>query len=458
MDANVVEMQYIQNPIARNGNLSSEIVYSNGKSGKNNGTLHTRSSNEIHVGQEEPDILYENSQTVEFEEEDKYFGNIRIKEKDEVFPDSFKDNSEVIVSMHNVHKTYLLGIEGVPALRGVSMSILKGEFVCIFGTSGGGKTTMLNIMGTIDKPTKGELRLCGTRVTSSTKDSELSLIRLKKVGFVFQTFNLLSSLSALENVEMPMILCGELSHENRRKRAIELLTTVGMGSRLHHLPTQLSGGEQQRVTIARAIANSPELLLLDEPTGDLDTVNTLIVMKLLTDLNQKEKITMVMVTHDVGLKNFADRILWMRDGKVQRTEIVPQWKREEAIRKVEEDLALALKKRETKSLQLTTEYRIPTDYHTHPKYVRRDIPSIASEKDDRQTVSIVDKINTYRDHEQNDPKGLDTIDNNGEESIDKKHIGTKKSDRLPEVPTAAFLLIDVDSDGILRKNQGEKGE
>lgn len=194
------------------------------------------------------------------------------------------------------------------------MTIKKGEFVCIFGTSGGGKTTMLNIIGTIDKPTKGELRLCGTSfyfffvflillgITQNTKDVELSLIRLQKIGFVFQTFNLLSSLSAIENVEMPMILNGVLSQSQRRSRAKELLELVGMGKRLDHLPSQLSGlhfftffsylkgGEQQRVTIARAIANNPEILLLDEPTGDLDSLNTHIVMQLLTQLNQKQSI------------------------------------------------------------------------------------------------------------------------------------------------------------------------
>jgi len=146
---------------------------------------------------------------------------------------------------------------------------------------------MLNIMGTIDKPTKGELKLCGVRINSSTKDFDLSMIRLQKIGFVFQTFNLLSSLTALENVEMPMILNGVLSAAERKQRATELLTMVGMGKRLDHVPSQLSGGEQQRVTIARAIANNPELLLLDEPTGDLDTVNTLVVLKLLMELNQK---------------------------------------------------------------------------------------------------------------------------------------------------------------------------
>eukprot|EP01117_Protostelium_nocturnum_P002712 TRINITY_DN1358_c0_g1_i1.p1 TRINITY_DN1358_c0_g1~~TRINITY_DN1358_c0_g1_i1.p1 ORF type:complete len:226 (+),score=101.03 TRINITY_DN1358_c0_g1_i1:35-679(+) len=210
-----------------------------------------------------PIVLEESSSvqvqtTIEFSE-DEYYGTTRVKKVGE-------DEPDVLVSMKNVHKTYLLGIEGVPALRGVDLTIKKGEFVVIYGTSGGGKTTMLNILGTIDKPTKGELRLAGTRITSNTKDEELSNIRLRKIGFVFQTFNLLSSLSALENVEMPMILNGVLNNDERKERSTQLLELVGMGERKDHVPSQLSGGEQQRVTIARAIANSPEILLLDEPT------------------------------------------------------------------------------------------------------------------------------------------------------------------------------------------------
>jgi len=298
--------------------------------------------------------------------EDEYFGNVRLQKEG-----NKTDDEDVLISMRNVHKTYLLGIEGVPALRGVSVSIKRGEFVCVFGTSGGGKTTLLNIMGTIDKPTKGELRLCGIRVTNNTKDIELSTIRLQKVGFVFQTFNLLSSLTAIENVEMPMILNGVLSETERKKRAKELLELVGMGKRLDHLPSQLSGGEQQRVTIARAVANSPSILLLDEPTGDLDSLNTHIVMKLLTELNQKNKITMVMVTHDVGLKNFADRIIWMRDGKIQRIENVPVQSKVDAIKKNEEDLQRLRNRKIRDSHGTKTEYRNPKEYLTHSFYLHQ---------------------------------------------------------------------------------------
>jgi putative ABC transport system ATP-binding protein len=245
---------------------------------------------------------------------------------------------DAIVSLDNLHKTYLLGVEGVPALRGVSLDVRRGEFLCIFGTSGGGKTSMLNIIGTIDKPTKGSLHICGERIAPNTPDSVTAGLRLRNIGFVFQTFNLLSSLSARENVEMPMILAGELSGAERRQRAVELLTRVGMGDRLDHLPAQLSGGEQQRVTIARALANEPDLLLLDEPTGDLDTVNSAIVMDLLLDLNKRDGITLIMVTHDVGLKWFSDRVIWMRDGKIKAVELVSDDKRDQVTEQLCDDL------------------------------------------------------------------------------------------------------------------------
>ena len=241
------------------------------------------------------------------------------------------EDSVEVIKLVNVHKTYLLGIEGVPALRGVGLTINDGEFITILGTSGGGKTTMLNIIGTIDKPSKGDVYICGLRIKANTKDSLLASIRLNKLGFVFQTFNLIGSLTALENVELPMQLQGKLSREEIRTRAEMLLNEVGLGTRMDHFPNQLSGGEQQRVTIARSIANKPKILLLDEPTGDLDTRSTDIVMKILVDLNQKEGITMVMVTHDVGLKAFSHRVVRMSDGKVHKIVETPQAARDEII-------------------------------------------------------------------------------------------------------------------------------
>jgi putative ABC transport system ATP-binding protein len=236
---------------------------------------------------------------------------------------------EDIVVVSNVHKTYLLGVEGVPALRGVSLRIRKGEFVVILGKSGGGKTSLLNIIGTIDKPTKGELSICKKRITAKTTDEEFATLRLRKIGFVFQTFNLISTMSAIENVSLPMVLDGRRSRDEIKKRAMELLNRVGISARATHLPSQLSGGEQQRVTIARAVANNPEILLLDEPTGDLDTKNSHIILKLLLDLNRKENITCVMVTHDQALKNYAHRVVHMMDGKIYRIEKISDKTRQE---------------------------------------------------------------------------------------------------------------------------------
>jgi len=243
-------------------------------------------------------------------------------------------DSHVVAELRNVHKTYLLGIEGVPALRGVSLSVHRGEVVLILGKSGGGKTTLLNMLGTVDKPSRGEVVLSGRRISSKTPDDVLASIRLHNLGFVFQTFNLLPSMTAVENVEMPMVLAGMLTKKERRARATDLLHRVGMGHRLDHFPSQLSGGEQQRVTIARALANKPPILLLDEPTGDLDTKNSDIVMDLLLSLNETDKTTLVMVTHDIGMKAFVNRVVRMVDGKVASIEEVDEAARAEAVSKL----------------------------------------------------------------------------------------------------------------------------
>lgn len=242
------------------------------------------------------------------------------------------------ITLRNIHKTYLIGIEGVPALRGVSLTIHKGEFLTIFGTSGGGKTTMLNIIGTIDAPSRGDVKIFDKLIRSNTTDQELSNIRLDKIAFVFQSFNLFPNLNVLENVEIPMKIKGLLSSSERRARALHLLTRVGLENRLNHFPNQLSGGEQQRVTIARALANKPEILLLDEPTGDLDTKNADIVMSILMELNLKEGITMIMVTHDVALKNFAHRVVKVVDGKINHETLVSKEEREECVRQLYERL------------------------------------------------------------------------------------------------------------------------
>eukprot|EP00164_Ancoracysta_twista_P001782 GFYU01002343.1.p1 GENE.GFYU01002343.1~~GFYU01002343.1.p1 ORF type:complete len:353 (-),score=74.30 GFYU01002343.1:180-1238(-) len=282
-------------------------------------------------------------------------------------------NEDDVVHLDNVHKTYLLGVEGVPALRGVSARIKKGEFIVILGTSGGGKTSMLNIIGTIDKPTKGNLRICGHRISSKTSDPEVAELRLNHLGFVFQTFNLLSAMTAFENVEMPMVLSGRLNKGQRKERVEALLDRVGMTPRMKHFPSQLSGGEQQRVTIARAVANDPELLLLDEPTGDLDTRNSDIVMNLLVELNETETKTLVMVTHDVGLKYFAHRVFHMRDGKISRIEEIPEHRRDEAKDSLRQSLEQSLGRSPSNSIaddpeaaqRPVIEIRKPLDYRIH---------------------------------------------------------------------------------------------
>lgn len=255
-------------------------------------------------------------------------------------------------------------------------------------------------MGTIDKPTKGDMYLCGTHIDSHTPDSVFSQIRLHQLGFVFQAFNLLGSMTAQENVEMPMILAGKLSKEERRARSRALLEKVGMGERLDHVPSQLSGGEQQRVTIARAIANNPSILLLDEPTGDLDSRNTATVMNLLTDLNQRQRITLVMVTHDVAMRGFADRVVWMRDGKIVRVETISQQTRDSRFALLKEDLAKYSSEGPThatgkqhKSNRNTTFWRQPTDYETHPEHVPNpeepvEFSKMSLEEYERQTNLI----------------------------------------------------------------------
>ena len=236
-----------------------------------------------------------------------------------------KQLGDAVVSVNHLYKEYELKgrKDSVVAIKDITFHenseiypVRQGEFVMLRGPSGGGKTTCLNIIGLIDKPTSGEIYIFGKQVTEKTKESVLSRLRLEKMGFVFQTYNLLSTMSAYENVELPMKVLGVLNKKERHDRTIQLLELVGLQDRMNHLPSELSGGEQQRVTIARALANSPELLLMDEPTGDLDTRNTIDVMNLILDLNQKLGTTIIMVTHNPDIECYADRILYLQDGQI----------------------------------------------------------------------------------------------------------------------------------------------
>jgi putative ABC transport system ATP-binding protein len=221
-----------------------------------------------------------------------------------------------VIRLENVYKTYDLGEIQVHALRGVSLEIRGGEFVAVMGASGSGKSTLMNILGCLDKPTKGHYYLDGVDVSVMDK-VDLARIRNHKLGFVFQGFNLLSRTSALENVELPTIYAG-ISLEERENRAKESLERVGLADRAHHHPSQLSGGQQQRVAIARALVNRPSILLADEPTGNLDSRTSVEIMDILQRLNKENGLTVVLVTHEPDIAQYAKRIMEFRDGKVKR--------------------------------------------------------------------------------------------------------------------------------------------
>ncbi|HEX4642554.1 MAG TPA: ABC transporter ATP-binding protein, partial [Candidatus Acidoferrales bacterium] len=213
-------------------------------------------------------------------------------------------------------KTYDLGEIQVQALRGVSLEVREGEFVAVMGPSGSGKSTIMNILGCLDRPTKGRYFLDGVDVSHMTK-TELARIRNRKLGFVFQQFNLLSRTSALENVELPTVYAG-VSPDERARRAMEALTRVGLASRAGHHPSQLSGGQQQRVAIARGLVNRPSILLADEPTGNLDSRTSVEIMEILQTLNDEQGLTIVLVTHEPDIAQFSKRTLLFRDGKLMR--------------------------------------------------------------------------------------------------------------------------------------------
>jgi putative ABC transport system ATP-binding protein len=233
-----------------------------------------------------------------------------IRKSEEPSPEELTD---LLIYARNLHKTYQMGEVEVKALCGIDLKVQRGEFVTILGVSGSGKSTLLHLLGALDKPTQGNIIVDGKDL-STLNDGQLAAIRLHKVGFVFQFFNLMPQLTAQANVELPLYLADQ-SKQEVKTRAEELLTLVGLGERRTHLPTELSGGEQQRVAIARALANNPQIILADEPTGNLDTKTGSEIIHLLRRINQEQGQTLIVVGHDARLTTVADRVLEMLDGK-----------------------------------------------------------------------------------------------------------------------------------------------
>ena len=221
-----------------------------------------------------------------------------------------------VISAKSLVKTYIVGEVEVKALRGVNLDVRRGEFLAVTGASGSGKSTFMHIVGCLDRPTSGQYLLDGQDVSRMPKDA-LAAVRNTKIGFVFQGFNLLSRTSALDNVELPLLYGGSgLKTAERHKRAVDMLTLVGLGDRADHHPNQLSGGQQQRVAIARALINNPSILLADEPTGNLDTRTSIEVMGIFQRLNQERGITVVLITHEMDIAEYSTRMVTFRDGQV----------------------------------------------------------------------------------------------------------------------------------------------
>jgi putative ABC transport system ATP-binding protein len=229
-------------------------------------------------------------------------------------------NDNVVIWISDLHKIYRLGTNEVHALRGVNLGIRQGNIVAIMGPSGSGKSTLMNIIGCLDQPTYGSYFLAG-RDVGKMNDDELAAIRNRRVGFVFQSFNLLARTSALDNVILPLVYAG-VGQRERRNRAKEVLNAVGLSDRMDHTPNELSGGQQQRVAIARALVNQPDIILADEPTGNLDSRSGEEIMAILQKLNQETGITVIIVTHDTRISYYTQRVIHLFDGKIVEEEIV----------------------------------------------------------------------------------------------------------------------------------------
>ena len=221
--------------------------------------------------------------------------------------------NQSVIDIQGITKTYVNGKLSVPVLHGIDLQVNKGEFVSIMGPSGSGKSTFMNILGCLDRPTTGSYRLNGDEV-ATLSDDELAFVRNKQIGFVFQSFNLLTKLTALENVALPMIYAG-MDKKSRNERAAVLLSSVGLGDRMDHLPSELSGGQRQRVAIARALANNPAIIMADEPTGNLDSKSTIDVMNIFRGLYEEGR-TIILVTHEPEIATYASRNVVLRDGLI----------------------------------------------------------------------------------------------------------------------------------------------
>ncbi|MFM1653823.1 ABC transporter ATP-binding protein [Brevibacillus sp. B_LB10_24] len=228
---------------------------------------------------------------------------------------------KTVIRIEELKKEYRIGDQEIQALRGVNLHIDEGDFAAIMGPSGSGKSTMMNVLGCLDKPTSGEFYLDDEPI-SEADDDELAAIRNRKIGFVFQNFNLLPRTSAVENVELPLLYAG-ISAKERRERAVRALENVGLGNRLYNKPNELSGGQQQRVSIARALVNNPLILLADEPTGALDTKTSVEIMQIFQELNEAGK-TIILVTHEPDIAQYAKRLIRFRDGQIVSNEWVAQ--------------------------------------------------------------------------------------------------------------------------------------
>ena len=225
-----------------------------------------------------------------------------------------KGNGEII-HLEHIQKSYYIGAEKVSVLRDIQLSVHQGEFISIMGPSGAGKSTLMNILGCLDRPTEGSYVLDGSEV-SNLDDNQLAVIRNRKIGFVFQSFNLLPRLSALDNVILPMIY-GNVDKSERKARAEKMLASVGLGDRIDYMPSEMSGGQRQRVAIARALINHPAIIMADEPTGNLDSKSTSEVMEIFTGLHESRK-TIILVTHELDVANFATRHVILSDGYISR--------------------------------------------------------------------------------------------------------------------------------------------